>query len=239
VKFRQAIALAIAALVAGCAAPGQGNDSDNDPFEPLNRAVFRFDEKFDKYVVLPVADIYIYHLPARVRESFHNVMANADLPVTFVNDVLQGKLDRAGVSLGRLAANTTLGVGGLFDVAAKWGLAAHESDFGQTLAQWGVGEGPFLVLPVIGPEPPRDLLGDAVDVAMHPLTWEPAVFSMGERIGIVIGVGAADRFEHNARNIYLRQQLGTDSLDPYATMRSSFRQARAREIFGTALSPAE
>jgi phospholipid-binding lipoprotein MlaA len=239
VKSRKVIALGFAAVVAGCATPGPNGAADNDPFEPLNRAVFRFDEKFDKYVVLPVADIYIYHLPARVRESFHNVMANADLPVTFVNDVLQGKLDRAGVSLGRFAANTTVGLGGLFDVAANWGLPAHQSDFGQTLALWGVGEGPFLVLPVIGPEPPRDLLGDAVDVAMHPLAWEPEGLSMGERIGIVLGVGAADRFEHNARNIYLRQQLGTDSLDPYATMRSSFRQARAREIEGTPVSPAE
>jgi len=226
--------LGLGLVLTGCAASTPEAASVNDPFQPVNRCVFQFNHKFNKYVVLPVADIYIYHLPATVRNGFHNFISNLDLPVTFINDALQGEIHRSAVALGRLAMNTTVGLGGLLDVATRAGLPTHAADFGQTLAVWGVSEGPFLVLPIIGPEPPRDLLGDAVDIAMDPLAWEPQSFALGERIGIVIGLHVANPFESHARNIYLRQEFEKDSLDPYATMRSAWRQARAREIGGQA-----
>jgi phospholipid-binding lipoprotein MlaA len=224
--------LGLALQLAGCAAPTPEAVSANDPFEPFNRRIFQLNHSFNNYVVLPVADIYIYHLPAVARTGLHNFISNLDLPVTFANDALQGKFHSSAETLGRLALNSTLGLGGLIDVAADAGLPAHTSDFGQTLALWGVGEGPFLVLPILGPEPPRDLVGDAVDVAMDPLAWVPPGFPLGDRIGIVIGLHIANPFEPHARNIYLRQELEKDSLDPYATMRSAWRQSRAREIAG-------
>jgi len=227
-----AAGLGLGLVLAGCATSTPEAASINDPLEPANRCVFEFNQKFNKYVVLPIADIYIYHTPAPIRDGLHNFVSNLDLPVTFVNDALQGEFHRSAVALGRLALNTTAGLGGLLDVAVRAGLPAHTADFGQTLAVWGVGEGPFLVLPIIGPEPPRDLVGDTVDIAMDPLAWEPQSFSLGERIGTVIGLHIANPFESHARNIYLRQEFEKDSLDPYATMRSAWRQSRAREIAG-------
>ncbi len=219
-------------LLAGCVASTPEAASANDPLEPFNRQVFLINEKFDKYVVLPVADVYLYYLPAPARDGLHNFVSNLDLPVTFINDALQAEFRRSAAMLGRLAMNTTLGLGGWFDIATRAGMPAHTSDFGQTLALWGVGEGPFLVLPILGPEPPRDLVGDAVDVAMDPLAWEPQALSFGDRIGLVIGLHVANPFETHARNIYLRQEFEKDSLDPYVTMRSAWRQARTREIMG-------
>jgi phospholipid-binding lipoprotein MlaA len=228
-------ALAIAALglvLAGCATSSPEAMHANDPLEPLNRAVFVFDEKFDKYVVLSAAGFYLYDMPTPLRKGLHNAVANLDLPVTFANDILQGEISRAGETLGRLAFNATVGMGGILDPATSAGLPAHASDFGQTLARLGVGEGPFLVLPIIGPEPPRDLLGDAVDLAFDPLTYIPASWPLGGRIGTAMGVHVVSPFEAHARNIFLRQELEKDSLDPYATMRSTYRQVRASEIAG-------
>jgi phospholipid-binding lipoprotein MlaA len=228
-------ALAMATLVvalAGCTTTSQEALSANDPFEPMNRAVFRFDETFDKYVVLPVAGFYLQKLPTPIRKSLHNAIANISLPVTFANDIFQGEISHAGETLGRFTLNSSLGLGGILDIAAQAGLPAHASDFGQTLARLGVKEGPFLVLPVIGPEPPRDLLGDVVDLSLDPLTYVPATWPLGARIGVATGLHVANPFETHARNIFLRQELEKDSLDPYATMRSAYRQLRAREISG-------
>ena len=231
-RGRIILAVVVGLLLAGCAASPREASVANDPLEPFNRRVFLINEKFNKYVVLPAADVYFYHMPAPVREGLHNFVSNLDQPVTIINDALQAEFRRMADALGRLAMNTTLGLGGLFDVATRAGLPAHTSDFGQTLALWGVGEGPFLVLPIIGPEPPRDLLGDAVDIAMDPLAWVPPSFPIGDRIGSVIGLHVANLFELDARDIFLRQELEKGSLDPYVTMRSVWRQARTREITG-------
>jgi phospholipid-binding lipoprotein MlaA len=227
--------LAVAALglaLSGCTTTSREALDANDPFEPMNRTVFTFDEKFDKYVVLPAAGFYLGDVPVPVRKGLHNAVANLDLPVTFANDLFQGELGHAGQTFGRFALNSTVGLGGLVDVATPAGLMAHKSDFGQTLAKFGVPEGPFLVLPIIGPEPPRDMLGDAVDLAVDPLTYLPGSLPLGDRIGIAIGFHVVNPFETHARNIFLRQELEKGSLDPYATMRSTYRQVRAREIAG-------
>jgi phospholipid-binding lipoprotein MlaA len=236
--MRRVGALAVAALgivLVGCTTISPEAANANDPFEPMNRAMFRFDETFDKYVVLPVAGFYIQKLPDPLRKGVHNAIANLDLPVTFANDIFQGELSRAGRTLGRFTVNSTAGLGGILDVATPLGFPGHRSDFGETLAGWGMQEGPFLVLPIIGPEPPRDLLGDAVDLALDPLTYLPAGWSLGDRIGIATGLHIANPFETHARDIFLRQELEKGSLDPYATMRSVYRQLRAREISGGTL----
>jgi phospholipid-binding lipoprotein MlaA len=232
-EMRRLGALAIAALagmLAGCATRSSQALNANDPFEPMNRAVFGLDETFDKYVILPAASVYLYNLPSPLRNGLHNAVANLDLPVTFANDVLQGEMSLAGETLKRFVFNSTAGLGGIVDVATPAGLPAHTSDFGQTLAKMGVGEGPFLVLPIIGPEPPRDLLGDVVDLGIDPLTHVPADWLLSVRVGTAVGLHIVNPFEAHARNIFLRQELEKDSLDPYATMRSTYRQVRAREI---------
>jgi phospholipid-binding lipoprotein MlaA len=228
-------ALVVAALglvLAGCAGASPGAASANDPLEPMNRAVFRFDGTFDKYVVLPAAGFYLQDMPVPLRKGLHNTVANLDLPVTFTNDILQGEISHAGETLVRFVFNSTVGLGGIMDVATPAGLPAHTSDFGQTLARLGIGEGPFLVLPVIGPDPPRDLLGDVVDLAIDPVTYIPAAWPWSDRIGVAVGLHVINPFESHARNIFLRQELEKYSLDPYATMRSTYRQIRAREIAG-------
>ena len=225
-------AAALAVALSGCTTALHEAVPANDPFEPMNRLVFRFDETFDKYLMLPVAGFYLQKLPAPMRKGLHNAIANLGLPVTFANDIFQGEISCAGETLGRFSFNSTVGLGGIFDVATPEGLSAHMSDFGQTLAKLGVGEGPFLVLPIIGPEPPRDLVGDVVDLALDPLTYLPVTWPLGARIGTAAGLNIADPFGTHARNIFLRQELEKGSLDPYATMRSAYRQQRAREIAG-------
>src|SRR5947209_12022859 len=120
----------------------------NDPFEPMNRAVYTLDEKVDQYALLPIAGLYIDNVPKPVRTGVHNVLSNAEEPVTIINDVLQLNLVQAGRMTARLALNTTIGIGGIVDVASKHDLPENTADLGQTLSRYGIGEGPFLVLPV-------------------------------------------------------------------------------------------
>ncbi|HEX3430671.1 MAG TPA: VacJ family lipoprotein [Rhizomicrobium sp.] len=219
--------------VAGCTtAPEAVNN--NDPLEPMNRAVYNFDEKVDQYALLPIAGLYLNNVPKGVRGAIHNVFANAEEPVTIINDTLQLKLLEAGRMTVRLALNSTIGIGGIVDVAAKHDLDDKQADFGQTLDRYGIGEGPFLVLPVIGPDPPRDLIGDAADLFIDPLTWLPDGWPLLDRVGLTAGVHVWDPYVTHARDIFLRRELEKGSLDPYATMRSTYRQIRADEINGGA-----
>lgn len=216
----------------GCATHSPEAVANNDPFEPMNRPTYNFDEKVDHFVVLPVAGLYINYVPKAVRQGIHNMLANAEEPVTIINDVLQLHIGRAATATGRMALNSTVGLGGIVDVAAKRGLTEQTADFGQTLSRYGVGEGPFLVLPILGPEPPRDLVGDAADLFIDPLAWLPPGWPLLDRLGLTTGVHIWDPYLSHARDMVLRQELQKDSLDPYATMRSTYRQIRADEING-------
>ncbi|HTW35205.1 MAG TPA: VacJ family lipoprotein [Rhizomicrobium sp.] len=223
--------LAVCAMaLSACTSASPEAIAENDPFEPMNRAVYRFDERFDKYVVLPVAGVYVYHTPAPIHHGLHNFLINLDSSVTFVNDVLQGRISNAGETLARFTMNTTVGIGGLIDVATPAGIPFHASDFGQTLGRYGVPEGPFLVLPIIGPDPPRDLGGDGVDLFLDPLFYVPPGASVLDRLALTAGLRTLSPFEVHARNIVLRQELERGSVDPYVTMRSVYRQLRDEEI---------
>ena len=113
------------------------------------------------------------------------------------------------------------------------GSTYRSADFGQTLGRWGVGDGPFLVVPIIGPDPPRDLLGDAVDIGIDPLFHLPPGAPFYERFSVTVALRAGSPFEDHARNIVLRQELEKGSVDPYVTMRSVYRQLREQEIQGS------
>lgn len=200
----------------------------------MNRAVYGFDEKFDKYVYLNVAGLYVNYIPKSVQLAVHNVFSNAEEPVTIANDVLQLRPLRAGRAAARMAFNSTIGLGGLVDVAKKRGLPEEHADFGQTLDRYGVGEGPFLVLPIIGPEPPRDLVGDTADLFLDPITGIPDGWPLLDRLGVTADVHIWEPYITHARNMVVRQELEKGSVDPYATMRSVYRQIRNDEISGTA-----
>jgi len=202
--------------------------AQNDPFEPTNRAVFDFDVKVDHAVATPVAKFYRSAVPAPAREGIHNALTNLNAPVVLVNDVLQGDGDKAGDTIGRFMINSTIGMAGLIDVAAKMGIPNHDNDFGITLGQWGSGEGPYLVMPFYGPKPPRDLMGDAVDIGFDPLTYmtwnNSTLYTM-----IRAGLGVLDS---RTANIDAVAAIERSSIDFYATSRSLYRQNRAAQING-------
>lgn len=237
--MRLATCLLIAACgwgLVGCATSSPEALAANDPFEPANRAVYAFDEKFDHTVVLPIAGLYINKIPKPVRIGIHNIFSNAEEPVTIGNDLLQLRVGQAARMTGRMALNSTVGLGGVLDIAARHGLPEQKADFGQTLSSYGIGPGPFLVLPIIGPEPPRDLVGDATDLFIDPLTWLPPGWPLLDRVGLTAGVHIWEPYLTHARDMLVRHELEKGSLDPYATMRSISRQLRADEINGGAIT---
>jgi len=215
--------LALGLGLGGCAAaPGD----QNDPFEGTNRDIFAFNQALDKNVARPVAEGYVEVVPDPVRTGIHNVLQNLQKPVVLGNDLLQGEMSRAGETFARLVTNSTLGLGGMIDVATISGVPDHSEDFGQTLAVWGFGEGPYLMLPFLGPSNPRDLVGKGADYFMDPLTYAHYNFenlANDSRIGFGI-------LDLRAGTLEETDQIERTSLDFYATMRSLYRQYRKSEI---------
>ena len=174
----------------------------------------------------PVAKAYSEYVPEGVRTGVHNVVQNLKEPAVAVNDLLQGNVKRAWELVQRLAVNTTVGGVGVVDMAAKWGLPPHKADFGQTLAVWGVGEGPFVELPLLGPSNSRDAMGAVVDMALNPLTFvggPPATYATAATSG-------ANLVDTRAQHLKDLDELERNSLDYYATLRSVYRQHRDAEI---------
>ncbi len=201
---------------------------NNDPIEPFNRGAYAVHQAIDRTVLEPVARGYRAVMPNPVRRGVRNVLANLRAPVVLVNDVLQGEPRRAGDTLGRFVVNSTLGLGGLFDVAGtRMGVPGHTEDFGQTLAKWGVGEGPYLFIPVLGPSNPRDLTGFGVDIAANPFTW----VGQGTTVDVLAGTRAgATVVDTRESLIETLDDVQRTSLDPYATLRSAYRQRRRAEV---------
>jgi len=162
------LTLLLVLLVSGCASVPTP-PPENDPYERYNRAMFRFNDKLDRAILKPVAQGYEKVVPQPIDDSITNFFSNLDDVVVTFNDVLQGKFHQAGSDLSRLVWNTTVGIGGLFDVASHMGLPKHNEDFGQTLGKWGVGPGPYLVLPFLGPSTFRDTVALPVDWVSDPL----------------------------------------------------------------------
>ncbi len=224
VHWRSLVYAVLVPALVGCAQnpPTQ----ENDPFEPTNRTVFDANDALDKAVALPIAQAYVEVVPEFARNGVHNFLANLDSPVTFANDVLQGEIDRAGQTLARLALNTTAGIGGLIDVGAELDIPAHTEDFGQTLAVYGVDEGPYLVLPLLGPSNPRDAVGTGVDLFFDPLTYArydgQTFWSVMRFVGKIV--------DARSRNIESLDAVERSSIDYYAALRSLYRQQRNNEI---------
>lgn len=156
-------------FLAGCAAAPP--DDPRDPLEPVNRAIFAFNDTADHYVLRPVAKGYVAVTPAIIRTGIANFFDNLGYPTTIVNDLLQLKLKQTASDTGRLVVNSVAGVGGFVDVGSHIGLSRHDEDFGQTLGYWGVGEGWYLMLPLLGPSDNRDLIGLIGDMPTKPSFW--------------------------------------------------------------------
>ncbi|HMA49906.1 MAG TPA: VacJ family lipoprotein [Magnetospirillaceae bacterium] len=235
---KPALRAALAALLmtlAACATPPPADDPEavaefkelNDPFEPTNRAIFDFNDVLYTNFFRPVALGYRDAVPEFARARINDFLSNLRLPVVFANDVLQGNLPSAGETIERLALNTTFGVGGIMDVATPMGVPRQDADFGQTLAVWGVGEGPYLVLPVIGPSNPRDGVGYLVDSFADPLDQYLQNSNMSWVSEIRFGVTVVTVFE---ANVGVLDDIKRSSMDYYGAMRSAYRQRRAAQI---------
>jgi phospholipid-binding lipoprotein MlaA len=236
-KFLKIAAIFAALGLSACASAQSGaqGDLNNDPNEAMNRKIFEFDQKLDSWTLRPTAVAYSKYIPTPIREGAHNLLANLDLPKTFANDLLQAEPRRAAQTVARFTINSTLGVAGAFDVASGFGVPAHTEDFGQTLAVWGVGEGSYLVLPLFGPDPPRDVFGQAVDFLFDPTVY----IHMRQHLWWVMGREYATFVDVRARNMETLEDIERNSLDYYATTRSLYRQYRASEIRNGAVAPPE
>ncbi len=227
--------LFLGVILAGCATNNANSLAQNDPYEPTNRAVFNANQVVYDHSVWPFATYYNHAVPDKVRESVHNFLTNLDKPVVLGNDLLQGKCVRAQETVERFALNSTLGFAGLFDIASDLKVPDHSADFGQTLAVWGTGEGPYLVVPLIGPDSPRDVAGAVGDIAMDPLTY---LRFHGADTWSVARAGT-QALDTAARSVSELRDIERNSIDYYATMRSLYRQYRANEIRDGAPAPDE
>ena len=238
---RCAAGLLLAAVVAGCATPPADPaeravfEKTNDPLEPLNRKILDVNMFVDRILLKPVTKVYIAVVPEEARDAVKRALDNMKEPVVAINNVLQAEPRRAGISAGRFVVNTTLGVGGLFDPAKKWGLDRETGDFGQTLFAWGLPDGPYLVVPILGPSNPRDLLGMGADAYIDPFSYLATAKDLDE---IQISRFVVDGIDQRARVMDVLDDLQKNSLDFYAQLRSLSQQHRAAELrHGKAAEP--
>ena len=209
-------------------------EEENDPLEGLNRGIFEFNRVVDGMLIKPIAQIYHGVLPQQAQDSVRSFLRNLRTPLIVVNDVLQGDMDRAGTTVSRFLVNTTVGILGLFDVASGLGIPFHDEDFGQTLAVWGVGEGFYLMLPVLGPSNPRDLAGLATEFYADPVN----IYLRNEDLDYLIYTRAGLRgIDARARSLEVLDELERTSLDYYAAIRSLYRQQRDNEILNSKTEP--
>jgi len=229
-KFlRIAAALAAAAILAGCAT--QLAPSPRDPLEPMNRAVFEFNDAADKVVFKPVAEGYRAVLPDPVRASVRNFFSNLRDPWIAVNQLLQGKVELALSERWRFIVNSTFGIGGIFDVASDMRLPKHNEDFGQTLGVWGLDTGPYLVIPFWGPSSVRDGVGLVADAYAYLPWWIPDWLDLQHRVAWQNSLTALDYVNIRANLLDATNILEEAALDRYAFVRDAYFQRRRNLIY--------
>ena len=195
----------------------------DDPLEDVNRVIFEVNDVADRFVLGPIARTYGFIVPGPAKEALQRAYLNLRSPARFANDLLQGEIGDAGTTGGRFLINSTIGLAGLFDPAEDFGLEHHPSDFGQTLHAYGVGSGPYVVLPLLGPSTARDGVGFAVDGFLDPLGYIlPSEVNLGLAAGQAIVTREA--FDEQIENIR------ETSIDPYATLRSVYIQNRNSQL---------
>ena len=207
-------------LCGGCAS-GPYNP---DPFEKTNRLIFKFNDELDRFALKPAADVYVKVIPKPIRTGIGNGFDNLIYFNVICNDFLQGKWGQGLGDVGRMAVNSTVGIGGILDVASHWGLPAHENDLGITLGKWGAGPGPYLVLPLLGPSSLRDAPGLAMEYAATPTTW------LYLPIQISIPLYVVDIVDLRSRLGSVERFRNAAAIDPYVFTREAYLQYRDAKI---------
>jgi len=222
-SLRQGLITAFFALllagISGCA-----TNNPRDPLEPLNRGIYAFNDGLDTVVMKPVAEGYRAVLPQLVRTGIGNFFSNLDDLTVFANGILQFKIPQAVSDLGRFVINSTIGLLGFVDVATDLGLEKHIEDFGQTLGYWGIGSGPYLVLPFLGPSSFRDALGRWVD-SFTDVVWQQDHMRTRNQL---YGTRAVD---NRSRLLDTEKILQTAAIDEYAFVRDAYLQRRRNLVY--------
>ncbi len=213
-----ALLLVASLALSGCASLGGNGEMNSDPLEPANRAFYTFNDTLDNALIRPTAEFYVFVTPAPVRGSVANFFANLGSLNVILNSFLQGKVDEGFAGLSRFFVNSTLGLGGLFDVASEAGMASHEEDLGQTLAIWGVDQGPYLYLPLLGPYSARH----TPDLASSTLT-NPLFYVSGS---ILYPVAALGLISKRAEHLDATRMRDEAAVDAYIFTREAYLQRR-------------
>ena len=226
-------ALGLAILLAACASPPPDQvqsaafeQNNDDPLEPLNRRIFDVNQVLDTIVLRPAAEVYVFAVPEDGRKAVRHVLDNMKEPTLIFNNVLQGEFERATISLGRFAINSTVGFGGIIDAATLSGVERQPADFGQTLFVWGAPSGPYLMLPIFGPSNLRDAIGMAVDSYADPFM----IVQSDKIAGLMTDRFVIDLIDERAGFLDNVDDLQNNSVDFYAQLRSETQQNRAAEL---------
>ncbi len=231
--LRLAALAGVVLAVSACATPPSEPvaraefDRTNDPLEPMNRKILDFNLFLDRILIKPVAQGYRWAVPEFGRNRMRNFLDNLGEPVIFINDSLQGEFSRANTTAGRFLFNSTFGIGGLWDQASRIGMERQTGDFGQTLYAWGVPDGPYLMLPILGPSNPRDAVGIGVDSYLDPFRYLARHYganNAGLYRWIAFGI------DERSRNIESFDEIQKNAIDLYAQLRSLWHQHRAAEL---------
>jgi phospholipid-binding lipoprotein MlaA len=211
--------IALATVLVGCA-----STSNKDPLEGINRGIYKFNDVADRGLIKPVATAYKTVTPSPIRKGVSNFFSNIGTLTTVINDLLQLKFAHAFTDAGRFVINSTFGIAGLIDVASMDNIEKRNEDFGQTLGHWGVGTGPYLVLPFVGPSTVRDATGLVVDtVTSDPITY---THNIGE-IRLHNQLRTAQLIDKRAQLLDATDIVDNASIDPYAFLRDAYLQRRA------------
>jgi len=195
-----------------------------DPWEPYNVKMFEFNRGFDKYLLKPVAKGYDFVVPTPVQKGIRNAADNLDVVRKVVNNTLQGKFFGAGKELSRFVINSTVGVAGLFDVAKDGlGIEPADQDMGITLGFYGVGQGPYLMIPILPPTTVRDGVGFLADLVMNPLFWLPPFY-------VPLGITVHETVNNRSLSLGTIEKLEESSIDFYGAVRNAYLETRAQRV---------
>src|SRR4051812_24554260 len=219
-RLRAVVLIAVVLVCGGCAQ----NPANPDPWEKANRVFFVFDGGLDRYAFEPVAKAYVKVIPKPIRVGIGNGFDNLGYGDVIVNDFLQGRWKLGFQDAARMGINSTIGVAGIFDVATKWGLKSHENDLGVTLGKWGLGPGPYLVLPLFGPSTFRDAPDIGFSLLMDPTFW------LDLPLSISLPLAAADAVDTRARETGAIRFVNSAALDPYVFTRELYLRHRQELI---------
>jgi phospholipid-binding lipoprotein MlaA len=231
-KFMRGAALAALAgavvLGAAPAAFAASTHAPGDPWEKFNRFAYAVEGALDRVIFQPASLLFRHIAPGEIGHGVHNLIVNLSEPNAFVNDMLQGRFKRAGVPAGRFITNSTIGFLGLFDVASHLGMVHHDNEFGVTLGRYGVGPGPYMFVPLVGPTTVRDIVGAGVDALIDPIHWA----SYANRPEVSTARALVSGLDERVRTEDQLNTLLSAATDPYATLRSVYLQNKESEIRG-------